>query len=140
MYVRRFFVQSWYGKYKDFGIWVKSGKFGRSAILFFHILINGIKYKSTNQSVKILLRRLIRSPLIWISTVCKCSPNLSEVKSYMNLPYLVQAFESRSPIKPLVCWSCIYFLFYYEQRASKISIKLCIIRKYHHHTLQTNPP
>ena len=56
---------------------VKSGKFGRSAKFgqrpcLFHILIIGIKIKLTKQTVKILMRRLIRSRLIWISTVCKC--------------------------------------------------------------------
>ena len=56
---------------------VKSGKFGRSAKFvqrpcLFHILIIGIKNKLTKQTVKILMRRLIMSRLIWISTVCKC--------------------------------------------------------------------
>ena len=51
---------------------VKLGKFGRSAKFgqrpcLFHILIIGIKNKLTEQTVKILMRRLIRSRLIWIS-------------------------------------------------------------------------
>ena len=58
-------------------VMVKSGKFGRSAKFgqrpcLFHILTIGIKNKLTKQTVKILMRRLIRSRLIWISTVCKC--------------------------------------------------------------------
>ena len=56
---------------------VKSGKFGRSAKFgqrpcLFHILIIGIKHKLTKQTVKILMRWLIKSHLIWILTVCKC--------------------------------------------------------------------
>ena len=56
---------------------VKSGKFGRLAKFgqrpcLFHILLIGIKNKLTMQTVKILMRQLIRSRLIWISTVCKC--------------------------------------------------------------------
>ena len=56
---------------------VKSGKFGRLAKFgkrhcSFHILIIGIKNKLTKHTVKILMRRLIRSRLIWIYTVCKC--------------------------------------------------------------------
>ena len=56
---------------------VKSGKFGRSAKFgqrpcLFHILMIGIKNKLPMQTVKIPMRRLIRSRLIWITTVCKC--------------------------------------------------------------------
>ena len=51
---------------------VKSGKFGQSALFgkrhcFFHILITGTNNKLTEQTVKILMRRLIK-----ISAVCKC--------------------------------------------------------------------
>ena len=55
---------------------VKSNKFGQAAKFgqrpcLFHILIIGIKNKLTKQTVKILMRRLIRSRLIWISSVYK---------------------------------------------------------------------
>ena len=49
----------------------QSAKFGQRPCLF-HILIIGIKNKLTKQTVKILMRRLTRSRLIWISSVCKC--------------------------------------------------------------------
>ena len=67
---------------------VKSGKFGRSAKFgqrpcLFHILIIGIKNELTKQTEKILMRRLIRSRLIWISTVCKC---MSEFTRCPKLP------------------------------------------------------
>ena len=67
---------------------VKSGKFGQSAKFgqppcLFHILIIGIKNKLTEQTVKILMRRLVRSHLIWISAVCKC---MSEFTCCPNLP------------------------------------------------------
>ena len=52
------------------GIFGQTAKFGQPPCLF-HSSIIGIKNKLTNQTVKILLRRLIRSRLIWISTVCK---------------------------------------------------------------------
>ena len=47
--------------------WKRAGKFGRSAKFgqqpwLFHILIIGIKNKLTKQTVKIMIRRLIRSP------------------------------------------------------------------------------
>ena len=55
---------------------VKSGIFGQTAkfgqpLCLFHSSIVGIKNKLTKQTVKTLMRRLIRSRLIWISTVCK---------------------------------------------------------------------
>ena len=66
---------------------VKSGIFGQTAKLgqppcLFHSSVIGIK-KITKQTVKILMRRLIRSRLIWISTVCKC---VSEFTQCPNLP------------------------------------------------------
>ena len=59
---------------------VKSGKFGRSAKFgqrpcLFNILTIGIKKKLTKQTVKILMRWLIRSRLIWIFTVANVCPN-----------------------------------------------------------------
>ena len=56
-------------------IMVKLGKFGRSAefgqrLGLFRIFINGIKIILTKQTVKILMRRLIRSRLILLSIVC----------------------------------------------------------------------
>ena len=59
------------------GTRVKSAKFERSAKFgqqpcLFHFSIIGIKNKLTKQRVKIQMIQLIRSCLIWISTVCKC--------------------------------------------------------------------
>ena len=56
---------------------VKSGIFGQTAEFgqppcLFHSSVIGVKNKLTKQTVKILMRRLIRSRLIWISIVCKC--------------------------------------------------------------------
>ena len=56
---------------------VKSGKFGRSAkfgkpLSLYYSSIIEIKNKFTKQTVKILMRRLIRSRLILIYTVCTC--------------------------------------------------------------------
>ena len=60
---------------------VKSGIFGQTAIFgqtpcLFHSSVIGIKNKLTKQTVKILMRRLIRSRLIWILTVCICVSEL----------------------------------------------------------------
>ena len=49
----------------------------------FHISNIGIKNELTKQTVKILMRRLIRSRLIWIYTVRKC---VSEFTCCPNLP------------------------------------------------------
>ena len=66
---------------------VKSGIFGQTAKLgqrpcLSHISNIGIKNKLPKQTVKILMRRLIRSRLIWIYTVCKC---VSEFTRCQNL-------------------------------------------------------
>ena len=53
------------------GIFGQTAKFGHRPCLF-HISNFGIKNKLTKQTVKTLMRRLIRSRLIWICTVCKC--------------------------------------------------------------------
>ena len=53
------------------GMFGQTAKFGQRSCLF-HTSIIGIKNKLTKQTVKILMRRLIRSRLIWIFTVCKC--------------------------------------------------------------------
>ena len=55
---------------------VKLGIFGQTAEIgqqpcLFHILNIGIRNKFTKQTVKIMMRRLIRNRLIWIYTVCK---------------------------------------------------------------------
>ena len=55
---------------------VKWGKFGQSAkfgqrVCLFHILIIEIKNTPRKQTLKMLMRRLIKSRLILISTVCK---------------------------------------------------------------------
>ena len=47
-----------------------SGKFGQRPCLF-HFFNFWYKNKVTKQTVKILMRRLIRSRLILISTICK---------------------------------------------------------------------
>ena len=52
------------------GICGQTAKFGQPPCLF-HSSIIGTKNKLTKQIVEILMRRLIRSRLIWISTVCK---------------------------------------------------------------------
>ena len=53
------------------GIFRQAAKFGQRPCLF-HISNIGMKNKLTKQTVKILMRRLMRSRLIWIYTVCKC--------------------------------------------------------------------
>ena len=71
------------------GIFGQTAKFGQRPCLF-HISNIGIKNKLTKQTVKILMRRLIRSRLIWISTVCECMseftwcPNLSDFTLVYN--------------------------------------------------------
>ena len=52
-------------------IFGQTAKFGQRPCLF-HISNIRIKNKLTKQTVKILMRRLIRSRLIWIYSVCKC--------------------------------------------------------------------
>ena len=64
------------------GIFRQTAKFGQRPCLF-NILNIGIKNKLTKQTVKILKRRLIRSRLILIYTVCKC---VSEFTWCPNLP------------------------------------------------------
>ena len=53
------------------GIFGQTAKFGQRPCLF-RISNIGIKNILTKQTVKILMRRLIRSRLIWVYTVCKC--------------------------------------------------------------------
>ena len=53
------------------GIFGQTAKFGQIPCLFYISNI-GIKNKLAKQTVKILMRRLIRSRLIWIYTVCNC--------------------------------------------------------------------
>ena len=60
--------------------------------MFVSYLIIGIKNKLTKQTVKILMRRLIRSRLIWISTVCKC---MSELTRCPKLPDFTQIHTSK---------------------------------------------
>ena len=67
---------------------VKSGKFGQSSKFgqrpwFFHFWMNGIKIKLIKQTVKILMRRLIKSRIISIFNVCKC---MSEFTLCQKLP------------------------------------------------------
>ena len=79
------------------------GKFRRSAKFWqrpclFHILIIWIKNKLTKQTVKILM---IRSRLIWISTVCKC---MSEFTWCPKLP----DFSQNDFIFGWFCHGCSY--------------------------------
>ena len=53
------------------GIFGLTAKFGHPPCLF-HSSVIGIKNKLTKETVKILMRRLLRSCLVWISTICKC--------------------------------------------------------------------
>ena len=55
----------------------------RTATLFVSYFNFWNKKRFTKQTVKILMRRLIRSRLIWISTVCKC---MSEFTRFPKLP------------------------------------------------------
>ena len=64
----------------------RSAKFGQPLSLYYSSIIE-IKNKLTKQTVKILMRRLIRSRLIWIYTVCNCVSNLPDVRIYPTLPY-----------------------------------------------------
>ena len=56
---------------------VKSGNLGHqvnsdSDLVCFIFQLLECKNKLTKQTVKILMRRLVRSCLVWISSVCKC--------------------------------------------------------------------
>ena len=92
------FLPSSFIDMKDHEDRVKSGKCGRSAkfgqrLWLFHILITGIKNQLSKQTMKILMRRLIRSRLFWISSVCKC---MSEFTWCPKLPdfTLPQSYNS----------------------------------------------
>ena len=67
------------------GIFGQTAKFGQPPCLF-HSLIIGIKNKSTQQTVEILMRRLraVSSGFPLFANVC---PNLPDVRSYPTLPY-----------------------------------------------------
>ena len=65
------------------GIFGQTAKFGQPPSLY-HISTIEIKKKITKQTVKILMRRLIRSRLNWISTVCNYI--LPDVRIYPTLP------------------------------------------------------
>ena len=67
------------------GILGQTASFGQSPCLF-HSSIIGIKNKLTKQTVKILMRRLIGSRLIWIFLLQTC-PNLHHARIYPTLPY-----------------------------------------------------
>ena len=74
------------------GIFGQTAKFGQRPCLF-HISNNGIKNKLTKQTVKILMRRLIRSRLISIYIVCKC---VSEFTWCPNLPDFTLSVDDNS--------------------------------------------
>ena len=88
---------------------VKSGIFGQTAIFgqrpcLFHISNDGIKNKLTKRTVKILMRRLIRSRLMTseftlLANVC---PNLPDVRIYPTLPYILTLSFNSFPIYK--CW------------------------------------
>ena len=78
------------------GIFGQTAKFGQRPCLF-HISNIGIKNKLTKQTVKILMRRLIRSRLIWICTVCKC---VSKLTGCPNLPYFTLFINLQMVVKP----------------------------------------
>ena len=97
---------------------VKSGKFGRSAkfgqrLWLFHILIFGIKNQLSKQTMKIQMRRLTRSRLIWISSVCKCvseftwCPKLSDftLEQYMYsiIPTTLKKLKGHIALGVSVC-------------------------------------
>ena len=69
------------------GIFGQTAKFGQRPCLF-HISNIGIKNKLTTQTVKILMRRLIRSRLFLINIVCK----------YVSEFYLMSEFTRLYPI------------------------------------------
>ena len=58
------------------GIFGQTAKFGQPPCLF-HSSVIGIENKLTKQTVKLLMRRLIRGRFIWISTVGKCVSEFS---------------------------------------------------------------
>ena len=88
---------------------VKSGIFGQTAIFgqrpcLFHISNDGIKNKLTKRTVKILMRRLIRSRLMTsgftlLANVCR---NLPDVRIYPTLPYILTLSFNSFPIYK--CW------------------------------------
>ena len=86
-------------------IFGQTANFGQRACLF-HISNIGIKNKLTKRTVKILMRRLIRSRLIWISTVCKC------VSEYPTLPYLVSHGVIVLSVKSVKCEGASLRLFH----------------------------
>ena len=69
------------------GIFRQTAKFGQPPCLF-HSSINVIKNKLTKQTVKFLMRRLIRSRLIWFPLFANVCPNLPDVRIYPTLPYM----------------------------------------------------
>ena len=58
------------------GIFGQTAKFGQPPCLF-HSSVIEIQNKLTKQTVKILMKRFLRSRLIWISPVCKCVSELT---------------------------------------------------------------
>ena len=77
---------------------VKSGKFGQSAKFgqrpcLIYISNIGIKNKLTKQTVIILMRRLIRSRLIWIYTVYIC---VSEFTWCQNLSDFTPSYKQKT--------------------------------------------
>ena len=74
-----------------FLIRVKSGNFGHqinsdSDLVSFIVDYWNEKNKLTKITVKSLMRRLLMSRLIWISTVCKGMSELPDVQSHLTLP------------------------------------------------------
>ena len=76
------------------GIFGQTAKFGQRSCLF-HISNIEINNKLTNQTEKILIRRLIRSRLTWIYTVCKC---VSEFTRCQKLPDFTLIFAAEQTV------------------------------------------
>ena len=80
---------------------IKSGIFGQTAKFeqrpcLFHISNIGIKNKLAKQTVKILMRRLIRSCLFGFTLFANVCPILPDIRIYPTLPYIHYKKESHS--------------------------------------------
>ena len=74
------------------GTRVKLGKFGQRPCLIHIIIIEIQKKYQLKQTVKILMRRLIRSRLIQISTVCKCVSEFTWCPKFHDFTLIVFPF------------------------------------------------
>ena len=102
-------MQTIYMKNYSILVRVKSGIFGQTAKFrqrpcLFHISNIGINNKLTKQTVKTLMRRLIRSRLIWIYTVCKC---VSEFTRCQKLPDFTLIFAAEQTVDAIARHSVV---------------------------------